>query len=210
MASRKLQKYPNISLDINDFLPCRDPAELFDTTGSMHIEIGSGKGTFILAQAAAQPDCIFLGIDWASKYYRYAVDRLGRWGIKNAKMLRADAADLFANCLTDSCIDVLHIYFPDPWPKKRHHKRRFINDANFANVLRTLKTNGKVQIATDHAGYFEQITEVLEKQLRAGTVENTEFIKAAGAKENEIVGTNFERKYIKDGRKVYTAAIKKL
>jgi tRNA (guanine-N7-)-methyltransferase len=101
------------------------------------------------------------------------------------------------------------LYFPDPWPKKRHHKRRFFQDDNLAQVYRILEPEGIINIATDHAGYFEQMTEVAGKAIGAGFFEEIPFIRPAGAQEGERVGTNYERKYIKEGRPTYTLALRK-
>ena len=175
----------------------------------MHIEIGSGKGTFILNEAKENPDIDFLGIEWAGKYYRHAVDRIGRWGLNNVRIIRTDAAYFIDRNLADSSVDWFDIYFPDPWPKKRHHKRRFLCSGNMEKLLRCLKPGGVINIATDHADYFGQITEVVDAEVKAGTAERVEFTRAAGAADGETVGTNYERKYIVEGRKTYTAAIRK-
>ena len=101
-----------------------------------------------------------------------------------------------------------HIYYPDPWPKKRHNKRRFICSETIEHMIRTLAPGGVIQIATDHEGYFEQIIQVLAE--RKDALEEIEFAVAAGAQEEEIVGTNYERKYIKEKRKVHTIAAKRI
>jgi tRNA (guanine-N7-)-methyltransferase len=184
-----------------------DFVRIFGRPGPVHIEIGSGKGTFLLGQAGAQPGDNFLGIEWARKYYRYAVDRIGRWGLKNVRIIRTDAAGFITDSIPDNSVDCFHIYFPDPWPKKRHHKRRFICPANLEHLIRCLKTAGQLRIATDHADYFEQIKLVLTAW--SDVLEEIDFIKPAGTESGEWVGTNFERKYIKDKRPIYTIAVRK-
>ena len=206
--ARKLQEYPSVSLDVED-LDCKiDFVRIFGRTGPVHIEIGSGKGTFLVNQAKAQPDDNFLGIEWARKYYRYSVDRVGRWGLQNVRIIRTDAAVFIADFIADSSVDCYHIYFPDPWPKKRHHKRRFICPANLEQLLRCLKSSGQLKIATDHADYFEVIQEVINNMKQR--LEKTQFLPTAGADTGEWVGTNFERKYIKDQRSIYTLAVRKI
>jgi tRNA (guanine-N7-)-methyltransferase len=105
-------------------------------------------------------------------------------------------------------VDIFHIYFPDPWPKKRHHKRRFICLANLEQLIRCLKKSGQIRIATDHTEYFEQIKWVLSE--RSDKLEEIDFLPAAGADTGEWVGTNFERKYIKDQRQIQTIAARKI
>ena len=206
--ARILRDYDGISLKAEDLDGKIDFVRIFGRPGPVHIEIGSGKGIFLLGQAAARPGDNFLGIEWASKYYRYAVDRIGRWGLTNVRIIRTDAAGFLADSVPDSSVDCFHIYFPDPWPKKRHHKRRLICPANTEHLIHCLKTGGQLRIATDHADYFEQIKVVLD--ARSDTLEEIDFIKPTGAESGEWVGTNFERKYIKDQRPIYTIAVRKI
>ena len=206
--SRILQDYLGISLKAEDLDGKIDFVRIFGRPGPVHIEIGSGKGTFLLGQAQARPGDNFLGVEWARKYYRYAVDRIGRWGLANVRIIRTDAAGFLADSVPDGSVDCFHIYFPDPWPKKRHHKRRFICPANTEHLIRCLKTGGQLRIATDHADYFEQIKTVLAD--RSDTLEEIDFTKPDGAESGEWVGTNFERKYIKDQRPIYTIAARKI
>lgn len=173
----------------------------------MHVEIGSGKGTFLVGEAQNLPDDNFLGIEWAGRYYRCAVDRMGRRGLTNVKIIRTDAAVFLAEHVPDGSVDCFHIYFPDPWHKKRHNKRRLICPANLENFIRCLKVGGQMRIATDHADYFEQIKTVLAGRTKQ--LKETEFARPAGAETGEHVGTNFERKYIKDQRPIYTIAMRR-
>jgi tRNA (guanine-N7-)-methyltransferase len=203
-----LKDYPDVSLKPESISDLIDFNSLFGRAAQVHIEIGSGKGTFLVNEAGQYPDRNYLGIEWASKFYRHAVDRIGRWGIENVRMIRTEAAGFIAEFVPEGSIDCFHIYFPDPWPKKRHHKRRFFNDDNLTMLLGKLKAGGTIRIATDHAGYFDQIEEVI---ARAGkSIEKIDFAPAAGASEDEWVGTNFERKYKKENRPIYTAAMRKI
>ncbi|MGD8786829.1 MAG: tRNA (guanosine(46)-N7)-methyltransferase TrmB [Phycisphaerales bacterium] len=205
--SRVLKEYPSIMLKSEDLDGKIDFARIFGRSGPVHIEVGSGKGTFLLNQARAQQDDNFLGIEWARKYFRFAVDRIGRWGLTNVRIIRIDAAVFLADFVPDSSVDFFHIYFPDPWPKKRHHKRRLICPANLEYLIRCLKTAGQIRIATDHSDYFEQIKMVLS--ARNEELREIDFLPTEGAEKGEWVGTNFERKYIKDQRQIYTIAVEK-
>ncbi len=206
--ARTLHEYPSISLKPEDLDGRIDFVRIFGRSGPVHIEIGSGKGTFLLKQAGAQPSDNFLGIEWARKYYRYAVDRIGRWGLTNVRIIRTDAAVFLADFISDNSVDCFHIYFPDPWPKKRHHKRRFICPANLEHLIRCLKTDGIIKIATDRADYFEVIQNLIHNEKKR--LEETQFLPTASADTGEWVGTNFERKYLKDQRPIYTLAVKKI
>ena len=205
--SRTINDYPEISINPEDLNEKIDFAGIFGRPGPVHIEIGSGKGTFLLNQAKVCPSDNFLGIEWARKYYRYAVDRIGRWDLKNVRIIRTDAADFIAKFIGDNSVDYFHIYFPDPWPKKRHHKRRFLCPTNLEQLLRCLKTQGQLRMATDHAEYFEKIENFLSEL--SDKLEEVDFLPTAGAETGEWVGTNFERKNIKDNRPIHTLALRK-
>lgn len=206
--ARKLKNYPEIALLCENLNEKINFSEIFGRPGPVHLEVGSGKGTFLVNQAKAQPEVNFLGVEWARKYYRFAVDRIGRWQLKNVRIIRTDAANLIAEHIGHESIEVFHIYFPDPWPKKRHHKRRFLCPANLDQIHRILEPNGQIRIATDHAEYFEVITGLFDSY--SDRFEQIEFTRPAGAESQEYAGTNFERKYLKENRPIHTLAARKL
>jgi len=206
--ARILKDYAGVSLEPEHLDGKIDFVRIFGRPGPVHIEVGAGKGTFLLSQAKARPGDNFLGIEWMRRYYRYTVDRVGRWGLTNVRIIRTDAAGFIAGCVPDDSVDYFHVYFPDPWPKKRHHKRRFLCPANLEHLVRCLKAGGQLRIATDHADYFEQIKQVIA--ARSDKLEEIDFTKPAGAESGEWVGTNFERKYLKDQKTIYTLAARKI
>ena len=122
-------------------------------------------------------------------------------------MLRTDAAVWIPEHVANEIVSQYHIYFPDPWPKARHNKRRLICPVNIDQFYRTLKKDGIINIATDHKDYFEWMLDAFSGFL--DKFEKIEFIRGAGAKDGEMVGTNFERKYIIEGRETYTLALRK-
>ena len=105
-----------------------DPEAIFPERGGLplEIEIGTGKGTFILGRAEQRPEINFLGIEYAYPYAAYTADRIRRAGLENARMICADASAIVQNRIGDESVLRLHIYFPDPWPKRKHHRRRLI------------------------------------------------------------------------------------
>ena len=113
MADRQLKDYEDVSLKPENLDGEIDFTQIFGRTGPVHIEIGSGKGTFLVSQANHEPGVNFLGIEWAGKYYRYAVDRIGRWGLGNVRIIRADAAQFLAEHMGDGTVVFFHVYFPD-------------------------------------------------------------------------------------------------
>jgi tRNA (guanine-N7-)-methyltransferase len=208
MAKKTLKEYPNIALREEEISGKTDFSDVFGRSAPLHIEIGSGRGTFLVNQAAASPQINFLGIEWANKFYKYAVDRMGRRGAGNVRIIRTEAALFVSEHISNKSVDCFHIYFPDPWPKRSHHKRRFVCAENVAQMIRCLKKNGLINIATDHAEYFQWMQDMFEGF--AEDLKPVKFIKPAGAKDEELVGTNYERKYMKEKRNVFTLAFKKV
>lgn len=179
-----------------------DWAELFGNDRPVEMEIGSGKGTFLTDQARARPDVNFFGIEWARWYWRYASDRLRRNGCLNVRTVRAEAGYFLSEFVADASVSVLHVYFPDPWPKARHHKRRLIQEPFLRQVMRILVPGGRLQIVTDHEEYFAQI----EAVVGASGMRIIEYNRPGSAGEGEFVGTNFERKYRREGRPFHALA----
>ena len=201
----------DIAVELDNYLSIIDLQSLFSREAPLEIEVGSGKGTFLVNQAKGHPDVNYLGIEWANKYYKYAVDRIRRWKLVNVRVVRADARDFIGHCVAAGAVRALHVYFPDPWPKKRHHKRRFFTPANIRQALRCLAGGGQLRTATDHAEYFQQIRAVLlEDEEIAQQVQQIDFLPVDAADEGEWVGSNFERKYVKEGRAIYTLAVEKI
>ena len=204
---RPYKEYETIVLRPEDLEGRVDFVRIFGRNAPTHIEVGSGKGTFLVHQARARPDVNFLGIEWARKYYRHAVDRIGRWGLANVRLLRTDAVTFLRDFVHEASVACFHVYFPDPWPKKRHHKRRFLQSANLEVLVRCLEPNGEIRIATDHREYFEQIEEVTFAYRTK--LEPIPFVRPAGAEEDEWTGTNYERKYLRDDRPIFTLALRR-
>jgi len=173
----------------------------FGETGSdrpLELEIGSGKGTFLVNQARATPQVNYIGIEWAKQFWRFAADRCRRHSLENVRVVRTEAAAFVRQYVPDACLRQVHIYFPDPWPKARQQKRRMVQAPFLRELHRVLEPHGLIRIATDHAGYFawmkDHATQVAE------LFEELPFESPDSAGEGELVGTNFERKYRREGR----------
>jgi len=180
-----------------------DFALMFGRTSPVEMEIGSGKGGFLLNRARGHLERNFLGVEWANKFFRYAADRMARWGITNVRLLRTDASHLVTRHLPPASIIMLHIYHPDPWPKKRHHRRRLIQSPFVSAAVNVLVPGGRIAVQTDHAEYFEQIQKVLRAEPRLKEVEFN--VPEAGVVEGRI-STNYEIKYLREGRPIYQIA----
>jgi tRNA (guanine-N7-)-methyltransferase len=181
------------------------PAALRDRP--VELEIGSGKGTFLVQQAAAAPHVLYLGIEYARAFWRHAADRLRRHGLTNVRMLHADAGEIVHWYVADAALRQVHIYFPDPWPKKRHHKRRLIQTPFLHELHRVLEPKGMVRIVTDHDDYFTWIEQHVAEA--AELFEPLPFERPVSADPGEVVGTNFERKYRREGRPFHALTLHK-
>lgn len=176
-----------------------DPREWFEhPQRRFELEIGSGKGTFLLQQAQLQPEVNFLGIDWAGEFYRYAADRMRRWGLKNVRVLRGDATEFVRYWCMDGLASVIHLYFSDPWPKKRHHKRRVVQDHTLREFHRVLVPGGELRLVTDHDDLWAWYEDHAARN--ENLFERKAFDRPESAGEGEVVGTNFERKFRREGR----------
>ena len=180
----------------------------------VELEVGSGKGTFLVDYAAAHPELDLLGVEYARAFYRYAADRARRHALPNGRLLYADAASFLRLYVPSASLRQVHVYFPDPWPKKKHHKRRFVCEANLRELHRVLRGRetddaeaGKVRLATDHADYFAWMEEAAAACDDA--FERLAFERPGSGEADEWVGTNFERKYRREGRPFHGMILRK-
>ena len=174
----------------------------------LEIEIGSGKGTFLVQEAPRRPDVNLLGVEYAKEFWRYAADRCRRHALgQQVRIVCGDARTLVEWHAADAVFAQAHIYFPDPWPKKRHHKRRLIQRRFLEQLHRTLTPGGHVRIVTDHDDYFAWIEREIEAS--ADLFERVDFEKPRSGDAREVVGTNFERKYRREGRPFHALALRK-
>lgn len=127
---------------------------VFGRAAPLEVEVGSGKGLFLRRAAVAKPNVDFLGIELARKYARFAAAGLQRLGLTNAVMVQGDGLRLFAEWLPDNSLQAVHVYFPDPWWKKRHRKRRVMRDVFVRDIERTLVPGGALHFWTDVEEYF--------------------------------------------------------
>lgn len=134
---------------------------LFNNEAPLQIEVGSGKGLFMLTASGDQPDQNFLGIEIAHKYAEHGAAALARAQRGNAIMAAGDALPVFENKIADASLTAIHVYFPDPWWKKKHKKRRVLNEPFLRNVSAKLKPGGLFYFWTDVLEYFESTLELM-------------------------------------------------
>lgn len=187
-----------------------EPADLrglFGNENPIELEIGCGKGGFLLKQAKAHPERNFFGIEWANKYCKYAADRMGRWGLTNVRVTRTDARHFVIHRLPPSILAALHVYHPDPWPKTRHLKRRLFSPEFITAATAAIEIGGRWAIQTDHAEYAEWI---VERMTGRTDLEPIAFDDPAFGTVGERTETNFETKYLREGRPIHRFAYRRV
>ena len=143
-----------------------DWADVFGRTAPVELEIGCGKGLFLLGAAAADPETDFVGVEVARTYALATAGRLAKRALTNARVISMDARVLLAHYVADACLRRLHVLFPDPWWKKRHKKRRVFTPEFVAQCERVLVPGGEVNVATDVADYFHDIQALFAPHTR--------------------------------------------
>jgi tRNA (guanine-N7-)-methyltransferase len=156
---------PRLSIDIQRPAP-DDLATLFDTpAGAVHLEIGFGGGEHLLHEAEAHPAIGFIGVEPFENGMAKAVTAIARRAIQNVRLYDQDAVELL-DWLPSASLERIDLLYPDPWPKKRHWKRRFVNQTNLDRIARCLKRGGTFRFATDIGSYVEWTLDAVAKNGR--------------------------------------------
>lgn len=127
----------------------------------LEIEVGSGKGLFLTHATQVAPQHVFLGLEISAKYARYAAARLAVRSCPNGRVVQGDAVRVFRERLASASIEAVHVYFPDPWWKLRHRKRRVMQEVFVRDVERVLRPGGVMHFWTDVAEYFQATVELI-------------------------------------------------
>ncbi len=176
-----------------------DLRAIFGRDVPVEIEIGAGKGEFIIERAAEFPERDFIAVELSGTITHVLAVRCGRAGLKNLRVARMDARTLVNLMLPDASVAAFHIYFPDPWPKERHVKHRLFTPTLSASLYRTLEPGAIAYVATDVRNYAGEIFPMREE---AGFVRAVES--APGAER-----TSFARKYVAAGKAVFSASFRR-
>jgi tRNA (guanine-N7-)-methyltransferase len=175
-----------VPLDLERLVP---PARAWE------VELGFGKGRYLLQRAESEPDRGFVGIEMAGSYYRLARRRMCRRELGNTLLLHGEALYLLSVVLPRGFASAVHVYFPDPWPKVRHQKRRLFDAETIDLVLDLLTRQGRLFFATDFLEYGEAVREILDS-FPAVEVEEISGPWPDGPR------TNYEAKYQREGRPI--------
>ena len=178
-----------------------DLAALFPVLQPLEVELGSGDGTFLLDYARLHPERTFLGVERLLGRLR-KIDRKGRRaGLANLRVIRLEASYLVEFLLPAGSVTALHIYFPDPWPKRKHRKNRLVNERFVETASRVLTPDGRVFLRTDAADYLAQMQAVF-----GGC---PQFSPADTPPELQSVLSDFEREFLALGRPTRHAAYRR-
>jgi tRNA (guanine-N7-)-methyltransferase len=145
-----------------DAAPLLDLARAFGRSAPCVLEIGFGNGDALVRMAGASPDQNFLGVEVHGPGVGHCLLAIERLGLTNVRLLRQDAVDLLRDCLPDQSLLGVHLYFPDPWHKKRHHKRRLVQPQFVALLAARIGPGGYFHVATDWPDYAVQIKAVMD------------------------------------------------
>ncbi len=167
------------------------PALLEPRARPLVLEIGSGMGETTAAIAAAQPETDFIAVEVHGPGVGSLLKRIDEQGLKNLRVIRHDAVEVLEHMIADASLAGLHLFFPDPWPKKRHHKRRLVQPPFAALAARKLAPGGYLHAATDWPDYAAQMAEVLDAEP---------MLVRATARERPA--TKFEQRGVKLGHEV--------
>lgn len=179
-----------------------DWLRLFGKEGPVELEVGCGKGRYLLERAADHPDRLFVGLEFARAYVLTIEKRARQRGLANIRLFREEAARFFHDCLGDRSLHAFHLFYPDPWPKTRHHRRRLIQDEFLADLRRVLVPGGIIQIATDHEGYFEWMARKFNQWKGTFLIE-ADIIDSPRKRHGLKGRTNYEVRFLEEERPLY-------
>jgi tRNA (guanine-N7-)-methyltransferase len=179
---------------------------LFGRNAPLEVEVGSGKGLFLCDTATEHPDTNFLGIEVAKKYAELIAVKLAQNDLQNAKIVSGDALRIFHELLPDNTLNAVHVYFPDPWWKRRHRKRRVMRESFLRDVERTLRPGGSLHFWTDVHEYY---TATLKLLAAVTTLEGPLPVPEPSAEHGLAYRTHFERRMLINNEPVYRSEYRK-
>lgn len=184
--------------DLPSIVERLDLAKLFSEPRPLEVELGCGDASFLVELARRRPERNFIGVERLLGRLRKLDRKGGRAALTNLRGVRIESAYFLEYLLPLHSVSVLHIYFPDPWPKKKHRKHRLINE-RFPELARTaLRSDGAVYLRTDDEDYFKQMTEVFDANRNFGQMETPGELA-------ELL-TDFEKEFRKRGIQTLSAA----
>jgi len=179
-----------------------DWRSIFGNDHPVELEVGFGKGLFLVTAAQQCPQINFAGVEIEKKYVLYSATRIVKRRLPNVRLAHGDVRGFLRDRVADATLQAMHVYFPDPWWKKRHQKRRVFNEEFVSQCGRVLRTGGKLHVATDVEEYFQIITGLV---AAAPVFQLLPPPRVKEAEHDLDYLTNFERKFRKEGRPIWRA-----
>jgi tRNA (guanine-N7-)-methyltransferase len=183
-----------------------DPQKIFGRAAPLQVDLGCGDGEFLFALARRMPEKNFLGVERLAGRVEKACRKAGpsRTGgnIDNMRVLRFETAYAVRYLLPERSVETFHLLFPDPWPKRRHHRRRIVTTGFLTTIWAALEENGIFRIATDHLDYFTRISQLAEVSSLF------EFVQPTG--ENDLPASAFAKKFGSMGAPIYRLELRKV
>ena len=176
-------------------------AEIFSRTGAVEVDLGCGDGSFLAAAAAANPERNFLGIERLVGRVRSVCKKIARGELTNARVVRSESSYVVRHMLPPDSVAVFHLMFPDPWPKRRHHRRRVVTADLLVSIHRALVPHGTLRIATDQLDYFQEIERLAGRSSRFVMSHDTESVSAL---------STFGKRFHECGIEVHRVVLRKL
>jgi tRNA (guanine-N(7)-)-methyltransferase len=180
---------------------CAGAAPVVAGCGTIEVDVGCGKGRFLLARAAAHRETAFLGIERQAGRIRRVARQVEKAGLTNVRLLQLDASYVIEQLLPPGSVSVYYVFFPDPWPKRRHHTHRLLDRTFMDHAWRTLAPGGRIHAATDDEPYFRQIA--------ASMTGDTRFAATSPFVPDESEKTDFERLFAAQGKPILRCSVAK-
>jgi len=177
-----------------------DPQKIFGRAAPLHVDLGCGDGAFLFALATRMPEKNFLGVERIAGRVEKACCKADK--IDNMRVLRFETGYAVKYLLPERSVEIFHLLFPDPWPKRRHHRRRIVTAGFLRTIWMALKENGILRIATDHLGYFTRISRLAEESSLFA------FMQPSG--EDDFPASAFEKKFASTGARIYRLELRKV
>jgi tRNA (guanine-N7-)-methyltransferase len=176
-----------------------DLPKIFGRTARLHVDLGCGDGSFLVDVAARMHEKNFLGIERLLGRVRSATRKAAR--LNNVRILRAETSYAVRYLLPKQSVEVFHLLFPDPWPKRRHQQRRLVTADFLHAICAALVEKGILRIATDQADYFERMRRLAEKSKDFAVIE---------LNDGEFPASTFEKKFKSEGSPIYRLELRKI
>ena len=192
-----------VQLIPESYLARLDLPKIFGRDAPLHVDLGCGDGTFLFALAQRHPEKNFLGIERLSGRVEKASRKAAK--IDNMRVLNVETSYAVRYLLPEQSVETFYLLFPDPWPKRRHHRRRIVTPDFLNSIHASLEDNGVLRIATDQADYFDQISRSARSHSRFEIID----LSASPAR-TDLPLSKFEKKFQAQGAPIYRLALRKV